>query len=114
MNRFNRRTQQAIEAIYNSFLSSLSDNYSVEMYDYENGIMLEFLDENQQCLNKILFYPQHPFGQDIWSIAIYGINLLEKYDYINNSRTCFGLPVIDVRYDTEGLTPFVDVYIGNY
>ena len=115
MNCFNERSQHLIENIYNQFvMESSSANFNVEMYDYENGIMIEFSDENQQIVSKMLFYPLPPYKYDIWSIAIYGKNLEEKYEAISKSRTCFGLPVIDIKFDNEGLTPFVDIYIGNY
>jgi len=115
MNCFNERSQQLIEDIYKHFvIESCFANFNIEMYDYENGIMIEFSDESQQIVTQILFYPLPPYKYDIWSIAIYGKNLEEKYEAINKNRTCFGLPVIDIKFDNEGLNPFVDVYIGVY
>ena len=114
-NSLNRQSQQMIQNIANGFKSHpMYQGYDISTFAYDmqtGGVMMD-VEKNGVVKKKFLFMPNE--RGDIYNIAIYGQSLDSECQAIRNSGLCFGLPVEEVSIDNEGMSRFVDVYIGDY
>ena len=92
MNLFNKQSEQLINNICNEFRSHpvyLGYDIDTYIYDINTGSVMLDVGKNGVVKHKYLLS-------------------------IKNSGICFGLPVVDVSIDNEGMSRFIDVYIGDY
>ena len=114
-NHFNEQSLQLIDNICNQFRTHPAyQDYEIDTYIYDLRLGSVMLDVEKEGVikHKYLFMPNDK--GDIFNIAIYQRSIDHEFQSIKNSRLCFGLPVKDVSIDDEGLSRFIDVYIGDY
>lgn len=115
MNHFNKLSEQLIQNICNEFRNHpVYQGYDIDTYRYDmhtGSVMLD-VGKNGVVKHKYLFMPNNK--GDIYNIAIYQKSIDHEFQSIRNSGLCFGLPVEDVSIDNEGMSRFIDVYIGDY
>lgn len=115
MNLFNKQSEQLINNICNEFRSHpvyLGYDIDTYIYDINTGSVMLDVGKNGVVKHKYLFIPNDK--GDICNIAIYQKSIDHEFQSIKNSGICFGLPVVDVSIDNEGMSRFIDVYIGDY
>ena len=110
----NQKSRQMIDNVYCGIKANYPQ-YVVEKVGTGNiqvdGVFLNVY-SNGTLVNSYLFSPG--ISGEIESIAIYGQALQGHYNTISRSRNIFGLPVDDISIDNGGLSPYVDITIGQY
>lgn len=114
-NSFNGQSQQMIQNICDGFRNHPAyQSYEISTYEYDirTGSVMMDVEKNGVVKKKFLFMPNEK--GDIFNIAIYGQSLDHECQAIRKSGLCFGLPIEDVSIDNEGISRYIDVYIGDY
>lgn len=107
----NSRSEQMINNVLTWF-ESYPQYYTVvcDYYEFEEA-QAKYIDVYHKGTfgNRYLFYPDA--DGNINSVALYGQYLQQHYDTISASMKCFDLDVTKIFFDTEGPTPFLDIYV---
>lgn len=114
----NERSIFIVEDLFNQLVRTNSyPNFKLELKKRDDGgsSSITLFDPKSNIPKlKYMFFPQG-IKTNIHSISIYGIQLKEMYDTINQTKNIFGFKVTDISFETQNsIEPFVDIYIAPY
>lgn len=113
LNYLDSNSKQLVMNVYRNFKNHPTYScYDISMSSYNPTIGSIDIDiyKDGYPINRFMFCGNH--RGSLKSIAIFGIQLDNHLSSIKSSMRIFGLRVESVKFDDEGLSPFVDIILS--